>query len=151
MSILIRACTLIPVGLAIVACTGKYVSPPPSEAVARMKFSGKQTSVYIDDGDSCRNRKAVPKEAWSSTYVQAGERIWMQQGIEFYVTGTYGGGDIGCGFRYSFVPLPETTYVSELIYDGTSGKCNISIRRFLPTGEQVPEDSVRKEHKLSCL
>jgi len=117
---------------------------PPANATSRIKFVGNHYYAYIGYGDSCKARDMVGKEFWSGAPIKDSTRVWIEQGID--TTGTAFG--MKCGFRYSFVPLPNTTYVSEY---SMHGSCEIALYRLNENGERIPESSARREPDISCL
>jgi hypothetical protein len=129
--------------IAVVACASPYV-PPSSGPTARVKFVGNHYYAYIDEGGTCSTRKFVPKDAWPSSYVRAGQRLWLEQGID--TSGTAYG--YTCGFVFSFSPEADTTYISE--YTNQNRQCQVKLYRLTASGEKVIERSVRREKNRLC-
>ena len=119
--------------------------PPTAGATARIKFLGDHYYAYIDEGDSCSTRQMVGKELWPSTYVNTGKRIRIEQGID--TSGLAFG--FKCGAAFSFVPQPETTYVSE--YKRAGSRCRIGLNRLTAKGELTEEPSMRMESPRACF
>lgn len=117
---------------------------PPPQATSRIKFVGNHQYAYIDTADSCSTRHKVDRELSKSVPVADGGRIWIDQGFDTrgLMYGMY------CGFRYSFIPLSETTYVSHYVLSGRS--CRVSLRKISPDGREVVESTFREEHGISC-
>ena len=130
---------------ALMVCACATYKPPTAGATARMKFTGDHYYAYVDEGNSCSTRQMVGKEMWPSTYVKAGQRIRIEQGID--TSGlAYA---FKCGFALSFEPQAETTYVSEYKREGT--RCKIGLFRLSAKGELTKEPSMRMESPRACF
>lgn len=135
---------LVVVATIAVASCASYVAPT-NGPTARVKFVGNQFYAYVDEGGTCSTRKMVPKDAWPSTYVRAGQRLWLEQGID--TSGLAFG--YTCGFVFSFEPEADTTYVSE--YRSENMRCQVNLYRLSATGERIRETSLRIEKPRLCL
>ena len=128
--------------LTVCACT---TYKPPTDATARIKFVGDHYYAYVDEGNSCSTRQMVAKEMWPSTYVKAGQRIRIEQGID--TTGLPS--SYKCGLAFSFEPQSDTTYVSKYVREGM--RCRIALHRLSAKGELTQEPSMRIEQPRMCL
>lgn len=116
----------------------------PSDATSHIRFVG-GAFAYIDHGQSCKTRDRVDRDLWSNVPIRDGARIWVEQGVD--TTGLAFG--FKCVLAYSFVPEPNTEYVSE--YSMSYPRCNITIHRLTPYGTKVPERSAQKESPRFCM
>ncbi len=140
----VHVAALLTTCLLLASCASMY-TPPNDGKLARIKFVGNQNYAYVDEGDSCSTRKLVDRDLWSSTYIHAGKRIWIDQGIDTRGTmlGYY------CGTALSFIPEEDTTYIAE--YTNEAMRCRISLYRLASTGAREREVTVRYEKPKACI
>lgn len=118
--------------------------PPTSGKLARIQFVGNQYYAYIDEGNSCGTRSLVTKEFWSGTSLRAGQRVWIEQGID-----TSGlAFAVMCKLAYSFEPEEGQLYVSEFHNDGR--QCRLTLRR-VDGSSRVEVLTSRQERPKSCF
>lgn len=139
----IRLKSLILVVLALLTQSCATYVPPNSGSLARIQFLGNQYYAYIDEGNSCGSRHFVTKEFWMGTNLRAGQRVWIEQGID--TSGLPLG--VQCGLAYSFEPVEGQSYVSEYYNDGL--KCRIAVYR-LEGATRMPVKTVRRESQKFC-
>ena len=136
--------------IAILTCLSSLAacstySPPTDGKRAQIRFSGNQYYAYIDTGDSCGTRQLVLKDLWGGTPLRAGQRVWIEQGIDtsglmFAYT---------CKFAYSFEPEEGSSYVSEFHNDGRG--CQLGVFKVSSDGSRVEVNSARREKPKSCF
>jgi hypothetical protein len=127
---------------ALLASCGTY-SPPPG-ATSRIKFIGSPGYAYIDYGNSCKSRRSVEGDLLASAAIRDGVRVWIEHGFDAPGLASYQ----RCSLTYSFVPQPDTTYVSSFTLHGPS--CSMILYRLSPSGTQEIEPAITKEPDLNC-
>lgn len=142
---MIRSIAFVTAATAAAVLSACATYAPPPDSTTRVKFVGNHHYVNVDVGDSCSASTGVAKELWSSTYVPAGKRIWIEQGVDTR------GLPIGfyCGLRLSFEPQENTTYIAE--YQLTGMRCRMGLYRLDESGKRAPEPTVQTHRARTCL